>query len=244
MIGLANRESGYTLANEQDVAGVSAVFVEVLSRKRAEEGREQIRKLNAKLEKSLIELRAVNKELEAFSYSVSHDLRAPLRAIDGFSRALLEDYADTFDDEGKRLLNIVRRETKRMGQLIDDLLTFSRLSRKEIKVSTIDMKKLAKSVFEEIKAITPERTLQLKIKPLSSARGDRRLVHQVFANLLSNAIKFTQPKETAVIEIGGTVKNNGNIYYVKDNGVGFDMKYENIAVLGEVVNITTHFCFP
>ncbi|NJD51594.1 MAG: GHKL domain-containing protein [Candidatus Methanoperedens sp.] len=182
-------------------------------------------------EKELIkrttELESANKELEAFSYSVSHDLRAPLRAIDGFSRVILEEYNDKLDDEGKRYLNIVRDNTQKMGQLIEDLLALSRLGRKEMQVSMIDMAKLAKTVFDELKEANPGRNIQLEIKTLPPAYGDQAMIHQVFVNLLSNAIKFTRFKEKAVIEIGCNTRMNENVYYVKDNGVGFDMQYLN-----------------
>ena len=182
-------------------------------------------------EKELIkrttQLESANKELEAFSYSVSHDLRAPLRAIDGFSRVLLEEYTDKFDDEGKRYLNIVRDNTQKMGQLIEDLLALSRLGRKEMQVSMIDMEKLAKTVFDEIKEANPGRNIQLEIKTLPPAHGDQAMIHQVFVNLIANAIKFTKFKENAIIEIGCIARMNENVYYIKDNGIGFDMQYLN-----------------
>jgi two-component system sensor kinase len=138
---------------------------------------------------------------------------------------LLEDYADKLDDEGKRLLNTVKDNIQKMGTLIDDLLVLSRVGRKEIEHSKIDMHKLAKTVFDEIKATVPERELQLNIEPLLPAYGDAGLVHQVFFNLLSNAIKFTRTREDAVIEVGAYVEGPENIYYVKDNGIGFDIQY-------------------
>ncbi len=186
---------------------------------------EDLRITNTSLESTTQQLIAANNELEAFSYSVSHDLRAPLRAIDGFSGALFEDYHDRLDDEGKRLLNVIRNEAQRMGCLIDDLLTLSRMGRKGIRSSSIDMRELAESVFNELKATAPNRNLQFKIDILPPARGDTSMIRQVFANLLSNAIKFTKTEEVTVIEVAGKVEENENIYYIRDNGIGFDMKY-------------------
>jgi len=165
------------------------------------------------------------KELESFSYSVSHDLRAPLRAINGFSKIILEDKSDKLDAECKRLLNNIRRNTQNMGQLIDDLLNFSRIGRHEIKQSNINMHKLAKNVFEELKSNVPGRTLKFNIKTLPPARGDQAMIREVFVNLLSNAIKFTRLQKAAVIEISSRIEDKENIYCVKDNGIGFDMKY-------------------
>ena len=204
------------------------VGINITDRKQAEE---KICKLNEELEQRVVQrtaqLEAANKEMESFSYSVSHDLRAPVRAIDGFSRILLEDYGDKYDAEGKRLLNIIRSNTKKMGELIDDLLNLSRLGRKEIELSDIDMDKLVKGLFDELGLATNNGKVQFDIKPLPHALGDAGMIHQVFANLLLNAIKFTKPKDEAIIEVGGYTENSKNFYYVKDNGVGFDMKYKD-----------------
>jgi PAS domain S-box-containing protein len=185
--------------------------------------------LNAELERRVAartaDLEAANKELESFSFSVSHDLRTPLRAIDGFSHILLEDYRDKLDDEGKRLLNVVRDNTNRMGQLIDDILQFSRAGRLEINFSGIDMEQLAHSAFEELQPSVATGKLQLEIEHLPPVAGDSAMMHQVFVNLLSNAVKFSRTREVPKIRVGATVKDSEIVYYVKDNGAGFDMQY-------------------
>jgi two-component system sensor kinase len=173
------------------------------------------------------ELQKANKELEAFSYTVSHDLRAPLRAISGYSHLVVEEHKSKLDQEGERLLGIIQDETQRMGRLIDELLNFSRLGRQPMRSSMMDMTALAQSVFEELMAQQAGRKVQLELNPLPPARGDEPLVRQVLVNLLSNAIKFTRHREAARIEIGGQSESEQNTYYVKDNGVGFDPKYSN-----------------
>ncbi|MGL4399756.1 MAG: PAS domain S-box protein, partial [Luteolibacter sp.] len=168
-----------------------AIRTDITERKRAEQ---EIGKLNADLENRAAELLNANKELEAFSYSVSHDLRAPLRAVDGFSRIVLEDYAAQLDAEGQRKLNVIRSESQRMGRLIDDLLAFSRLGRQPIEPVEIDMHAMARSVFDELAAREPERHLRLDLQPLPSARGSEALVRQVWVNLIGNAVKFTRQR--------------------------------------------------
>lgn len=209
--------------------GAVGLFQDITQRKRTED---KIRKLNADLsdrvrEVSLrtLQLEAANKELEAFSYSVSHDLRTPLRAIEGFARMLVEDYAPKLDGEGLRLLDVIRSNTRIMGHLIDDLLALSRLGRQEIRAQEIDLQPMAAAVFKELQAQEPARRLKLKMNPLPPAFGDRNLLNQVLANLLGNAVKFTQPREMGIIEVGGWTEGKENIYFIKDNGVGFDMRY-------------------
>ncbi|HET7831488.1 MAG TPA: ATP-binding protein [Gallionella sp.] len=170
------------------------------------------------------QLEAANKELETFSFSVSHDLRAPLRAISGFSMILLEDYAGKLDDEGKRLLNVVRENVARMEQLIEDILQFSRAGRLEINVTEVDMEALAHAVLEELGSASGGK-LQVTIGHLPSAQGDRAMLRQVLVNLLSNALKFSRNKEEPRIEMIGSVAQGEAVFFVKDNGAGFNMQY-------------------
>src|SRR2546427_6363009 len=176
--------------------------------------------------RDITELHQRTEELEGFTYSVSHDMRAPVRAIDGFTRILIEEYADKLDEEGRRLLEIVRANTEKMGQLIDGLLALSRLGREKVIFSEIDMNDLARTVFEEQKAAgAKNRQISFKLDGLPPAYGDKRLLAQVFHNLLSNAIKFTRNEKHAEIEIGSMPGGLEDIYFVRDNGVGFDMDH-------------------
>src|SRR5215471_7383270 len=176
--------------------------------------------------RDMTELRQRTEELEGFTYSVSHDMRAPVRAIDGFTRILIEEYAASLDDEGRRLLDIVRQNTEKMGQLIDGLLALSRLGREKLVFTEIDMTDLAKSAFEEQKAAGAKgRDITFKLEALPAAYGDKRLITQVFQNLFANAIKFTRKQPETVIEAGSHPGTNEDIYFVRDNGVGFDMNY-------------------
>ncbi len=194
-----------------------------------QEGEEAVRRLNVELERRVEErtsaLEASNRELEAFSYSVSHDLRAPLRAIAGFSRILLEDHAESLPTEAQDYLNVITRNSKQMGQLIDDLLMFSRLGRQQISQTAVDMTGLAKSIGEEALQANTGRNVEFVVEDLPPAHGERALIRQVFENLIQNAIKFTRTREPARIEVGFKRGDGEDIYYVRDNGVGFDMRY-------------------
>lgn len=215
------------LAGPKDIADMAHAFNSMMTVLEAREA--EIRQLNTELEQRVtertVQLEAANKELEAFSYSVSHDLRAPLRAIDGFSHILLEEHAGKLDEEGRRLLSVVRDNAGRMGQLIDDMLQFSRTGRLELNFVLVDMERLVREVVEELKPAFAGSKLQLEIESIPPVSGDRAMLHQVFVNLLSNAIKFSQHKEMPKVQVGCSVEGDEAVYYVKDNGAGFDMQY-------------------
>ena len=198
-----------------------------LTERRAVE--EQVRRLNAELERKVEErtaqLEAANKELEAFSYSVSHDLRAPLRGIDGFSQALLEDYADRLDGEGQDYLRRIRAATQRMARLIDDLLNLSRITRAGLRREPVDLSAIARSVAEQLARSHPGRKVEFRIAEGVKAEGDPHLLRVALENLLGNAWKFTGKTPAARVEFGVTEADGAPAYFVRDNGAGFDMAY-------------------
>ncbi len=222
------RTIGQPIIENGAVVRVWGSFQDITERKTKEE---EIRRLNADLERKVrartAELEAVNQELEAFSYSVSHDLRAPLRAIDGFSQALLEDYNERLDDTGKQFLGRVRTATQRMGELIDDLLQLSRVSRVELSCESVDLSALAETVLTDLRQGEPVRQVETMIQPGLQVHGDRNQLRIVLVNLLSNAWKFTSKKDDARIELGAADTESGLALFVRDNGVGFDMKYSD-----------------
>jgi PAS domain S-box-containing protein len=171
------------------------------------------------------EIKNLNHELEAFTYSVSHDLRAPLRSIDGYVRILQEDYSSTLDDEGKRVLNVVTSSARRMGKLIDGLLDFARLGRKELTRTQVNMTVVVNNIVKEVVDQEPGRHIDVTVHSLETAAVDLDMIRQVWGNLISNAVKYTGKKEKALIEVSSSRKAHEVVYCVKDNGVGFEMQY-------------------
>lgn len=210
------------MKNERgEVAGFVKVTRDMTERKRNEE---KVKELNRELELHVAQLEAVNHELEAFTYSVSHDLRAPLRAVHGYTKWLLSEAKD-YSEDHRNMMESVMRNAAKMGQLIDDLLSLSRMGRKELYITHVDMTALASNALAELRSILPSIRAEIKLSPLPPAVADSNLVTQVFLNLINNAIKYSSKQEKPVIEIGAIKKEGNTIYYVKDNGIGFDMKY-------------------
>jgi signal transduction histidine kinase len=207
---------------------------EIAERKRAETAlyasEDRLLTLNAELEERVeartAQLEAANKDLEGFSYSVSHDLRAPIRAINGFCTLLAEDHRAQLDDEARRKLAIISAESDRMGQLIDDLLAFSRLGRKSLEPTELDMTNLARRAFERLEQVGHDKKVEFRLGSMPKAEGDRSLFEQVWMNLLSNALKFSSKKESPIIEAGGLSADQEYVYFVRDNGAGFDPRYQ------------------
>jgi PAS domain S-box-containing protein len=215
---------------EEDNGSVETALIIALDITEIKKAQREVAELNRDLEKKVEErteqLTSVNKELESFSYSVSHDLRAPLRAINGYAKMIEEDYGVKFDEEGKRLLSNVQDNAQRMGNLIDDLLAFSRLGRKDLQKTDVNFKELAISTITELEK-TVQHHAKIEVGELDDAKADYALISQVFYNLLSNAVKYSSKKENPVVSITSKKTNDEVIYCFKDNGAGFDMKYAN-----------------
>jgi PAS domain S-box-containing protein len=204
----------------------AAIIVDISERKAAEDA---IKKMNAELESRVeqrtLELQVANKELEAFAYSVSHDLRAPLRGIIGFTQILAEEYGSKLDAQGKHICSVIQKNTYKMEQLIDAILRFSRLERSRLNKSLMNMNLLVDAVYAELTAEAEPNAVRMKKEPLGQVYADKEMMHQVWINLLSNAIKFTSKTDNPEISISCKQENNQIIYCVKDNGTGFNMKY-------------------
>ena len=220
--------------NRDELGVLINTFNEMLAQIQARDlevqaGNERFQKLNEELEERVLrrtaELETSNKELEAFTYSVSHDLRAPLRRIDGFANLLVEEHAAELSEEAARYLSRVREGARQMGQLVDDLLNLARLGRKELKLQVTGLSSIVEGVAGVLKRDTDGRAVEWRIQPLPFVECDPALMDVVFTNLLSNAVKYTRPREQAVIEVGSFDENGRRVVFVRDNGVGFSMKY-------------------
>lgn len=202
-----------------------AFFFVVRENKKRQEAETQLQHHVDELDETNTTLHAVNTELESFAYSVSHDLRSPLRGLDGLSLALIEDYGEKIDDTGRALLHRIRSESQRMGQLIDGILALSRLTRGDFSRQTLDLSKMAESTLEALKTDEPNRYVKTTVQPDLKAEGDPRLMDAVMQNLLANAWKFTAKKDEPSVQFGAKQQDGKTVYFVKDNGAGFDMAY-------------------
>lgn len=200
----------------------------IIELKRAEEALHKSHEhLEDMVQERTRQLEASNKELEEFSYSMSHDMRTPLRALDGFSKILLEEHGDNLNDEGRRLLKVLRDNAQHMGRLVDDILRFLSMGRRKMKSGPVDIAGLASDIFAKLQSAFPLRHLRLEVAALPYAWGDSDMIREVLQNLLSNAVKFSPADGEALIEVGGATEGLDNCYYVKDYGAGFDMRYAN-----------------
>jgi signal transduction histidine kinase len=223
MIALANKKPGYTLADQQEIEALSVAFVEALNRRRAER---KISELNEELNHHVRQVEAANKELEAFSYSVSHDLRAPLRHVTGFVELLNKRDLSALDEKSRHYLQVISEAAEKMGALIDDLLAFSRMGRAEMMKTRVDVDRMVKEIIAELEAETEGREIAWEIAPLPLVEADPAMLRLVLVNLIANALKFTRSRSRARIEIGADCDQpEETIFFVRDNGVGFDPKY-------------------
>ena len=217
------RETGDVIRNKSKKPIRMVGIVQDITHKKETE--EKIKKLNEDLFRYSLELTAINKELEAFSYSVSHDLRAPLRSIDGFGEALLEEYSDKLDDVGRDYLRRVRNATQTMGRIIDDLLKLSRITRSPVNHDLVNLTDLSQSIVNELQSNDSKRKVTIHIEKNLTAVADKDLMYIALENLIGNAWKFTSKKQHAIIKIGKTTNKNKTVFFIRDNGAGFDMKY-------------------
>ncbi len=244
IIGVGNKPRDYDKHDLVQLQLVANEMHKIIVHRRAEEELTKYRNsLEEQVGRRTSELKAINKELEAFSYSVSHDLRSPLRSIDGFSRAVMEDYSDKLDARGKDYLNRVRLASQRMGQLIDDMLSLSRITRSEMHYETVNLSALADEIAEELKKSRPERMAEFVVEKGMVARGDKRMLKIAMENLLNNAWKFTEKHNSAKIEFGAVNKEGATCFFVKDDGAGFDKRYIN-KLFGPFQRLHTSNEFP
>lgn len=227
----SHNEILYIIHRAEDVTDF--VMMKAIQNEKEQESSEAIRRMEMEIfskaqtiQKFNKELESVNSELESFSYSVSHDLRSPLRAINGYAKMIEEDFADKLDSEGKRMLNVIKDNARNMGLLIDDLLDFSKLGRKELIKKNVNMNELVKDILTEVSKTIPDKT-KVKISELHNIQADVALIKQVMINLISNAVKYSSKKENPLVEIWSEDEGNFISYCVKDNGAGFDMKFVN-----------------
>ena len=222
------KDQSYRWLNWTSVPAPEQKLIYVMARDITEEhnAEEAINKLNAELQERIAERDTYNKDLETFSYSVSHDLRAPLRAIDGFVRILVDEHGQEFEGEARRYLDLVAANAQQMGRLVDDLLKFSMMGRKPLTKQQVDTTAIARRAVEELKPNLAGRPVELTVADLPSVEADGALLYQVFLNLIGNAIKYTRGKDPARIEVGVRVDPNGEaVFFVRDNGAGFNMSY-------------------
>jgi len=216
-------------SGNDEVGGLTNAFNNMLEE--IEKQNKTLSEFNKNLEQKVSDrteqLETVNKELESFSYSISHDLRAPLRGVVGFAAILEEDYGNKLDDEGKRIISVIKNNTLKMGRLIDDLLTFSRMSRQDIMRTNIATNKMVRDVIEDLVPGDKKPAIHWDIQNLPDLKGDINAIRQVWVNLISNAVKYSATKKQPQIEIGSFKSNGQTVLYIKDNGVGFDEKYKN-----------------
>jgi PAS domain S-box-containing protein len=228
-LGQERNQSSYVHIEATAAAGgreCRAAILDWTERKRAQDEVRNVHKeMDERNAEYIAQLEAANKELESFGYSISHDLQTPLRAIDGYARIILRNHGDQLNEDARNKFEVIRSNTQKMGQLITDLLAFSRLGKKQLSMAEVDMASIVKEAWRELKAANPDRSMTLRIEAIPPATGDGMLLNQVVLNLLSNAVKFSAGRKEVIVEMGGYEKGSEIVYTVKDNGAGFDMAY-------------------